>query len=262
MPINSSYLGRKSTGYTLVEMMVSIAIMSIMMGIIGFNYNKDRNYQILKLETQRIASAIRAVRSRDFNGVIQPVCADLATKCTLASDCSGTCTSIRPALGYGLHFEQVYKVCDNATSKSCYDDADCPDSACGTSNLEGRSSYVLFADFKNSADGNFDGGKSGAEFIQEFKLPKDFKPFFANGAGTIDVNYTQAEILFNSRTLAYKTYQTPTWSSQSMGANGLIIELKYAPNGTVVCGSQTRYRKGKITTNAQANSINDEMIAC
>ncbi len=267
-----------SRGYTLVEMMVSIAILSIMAGIVGYNYNRDKAYQTLNYERQRIASAIRAARTRDFNSIAKLACADdivagtLVHACSVSTDCpTGICSMAYPAYGYGIHFERRYNVCSNDSTKSCYADADCGSgNFCNVPNPDFRSSYVLFADFTNP-DGNsrFDGGKTGAEYIEEFKVPKDYKLYFSNN-NAIDTTYTGAEVVFDSGALVYKTGTsgTPITSLSDNAnfqstSNPLFIELRYAPNGGAdVCGVQTRNKKASVTVYQKVNDIYDQIIAC
>ncbi len=220
-------------GYTLVEMLVSIAIMSIMMGIVGFSYNVGKQYDTLNLEMQRVASAIRTIRNRDFNGAVAY---------------NGT-TNMYPTGGYGLHMENEYNVCTGDTSRSCYDAADCTGfGSCQAGNSK-RSSYIIFADFDD--DNIFDGGKSGSEYITEVKVAKDFRLVLFNGL-------TAANMKFKSGNAYY--YNT----SGSGGAldPAFSIDLQYWPNGTSQNCSKTRNQKARVAVNVSSKNITEGLVAC
>ncbi len=265
-------------GYTLVEMMISIGILTLLLGVVGFNYNSSKNFETMKLEIQRLASAIRSARSRDFNSTAKLACYDdisagsVVHACNKSSDCTtGSCTMNYPYYGYGVHIEQVYKVCSGDTTRSCYDNLDCTGAqgTCTTNNPQGRSSYVVFADFTNPTNPHFNGGKTGGEFVEEFIMPKDFRPYFfktTNGCNDWDA----AEVLFDSGALSLKDRVSNSWSSVAISnddgsskANqiGLILELWYAPGGTRTDSVQTRRQHGRITIDQPTLSTDDKLMS-
>lgn len=224
-------------GYTLVEILVSIAIMSIMLGIVGFSYSLGKNYDSLNLENQRLASAIRNVRNRDFNGVVAY---------------NGTVDAY-PLGGYGLHIEHEYSVCSLDATKSCYAPLDCSIYNAGDCTAtEDRSSYVIFADF--SDDHVFDGGKTGNEYVDEFKIAKNLRLVEATGANEIDIMFKAGELTVYLDGIEYVPAQNnPLFS----------IETQYWPSGTAqVCGSQTRDQKGRVSLNLDSKNLYEELVAC
>ena len=232
-------------GYTLVEMMVSIAIMSIMLGIVGFNYGASKKYDTLNLENQRLASTIRNVRNRDFNGVTAAV-----------DKTADPIVYAHPTGGYGLFLAQKYMTCGSvSTGSSCYlsgSTLECSGGEiCGVPSSSG-SSYVLFADLNDN--GAFNDGKTGNEFIEEFKLPSDYSLVFTGGVAK------KAHLMFKSG-VARVTNVTGTVLLASAPSD-YPITVNYAPGGTVVCGSQTRSLKGRVTVNLGTKSITEQLVSC
>ncbi len=58
------------TGYTLIEIMASVMIMTVMMGIAIISFRGVTNTDRLKTDLVRVAGIIREARTRAFNGVI------------------------------------------------------------------------------------------------------------------------------------------------------------------------------------------------
>lgn len=124
----------RAHAYTLIEVMVSVAIMAIMLAVALGTYSLGKQYDSLKLETTRLASGFRMARTLDFNGVV-------------------SWNGIRntyPSGGYGVHINNN----DAASNKK-----------------GGTTTYTVFADFSNSGGAFYDGVN---ETIQRFDLPSGF----------------------------------------------------------------------------------------
>ena len=120
--------------YTLIEVMVSVAIMAIMLAVAVGTYSLGKQYDSLKLETTRLASGFRMARTLDFNGVVS---------------WNGV-RNAYPSGGYGVHINNN----DAASNKK-----------------GGTTTYTVFADFSNIGGAFYDGA---SESIQRFDLPSGF----------------------------------------------------------------------------------------
>lgn len=136
-----------SRGYTLVEVVISLAIISIMLAIVTGTYSLGRGHDEIKADTQKLSSSIRRARDLDFGGIASynagaGYCSlSSTTRCSADWECSalgyGTCqkgVTEYPQYGYGVYF-------NNPPS--------------------GKSYYIIFADFSNerfdTTDSNSDG---------------------------------------------------------------------------------------------------------
>ena len=88
-------------GFSLLEIIVVMSIISIMTAIFTTGHLKDRDRKALILETERVANDIRNARSYTFN--------------TTSFDSSGP-----PAGGFGIHFDK------NSSSYTIFADKDIP----------------------------------------------------------------------------------------------------------------------------------------
>jgi prepilin-type N-terminal cleavage/methylation domain-containing protein len=79
----------KQGGYTLVEILVSLAIFATLLGYAVINLRGATEQDKVKLATDSIAAQLRQARNEAFNGVIEPR------------------TAVYPPGGYGMYFETV-----------------------------------------------------------------------------------------------------------------------------------------------------------
>ncbi|MBI4090962.1 MAG: prepilin-type N-terminal cleavage/methylation domain-containing protein [Candidatus Komeilibacteria bacterium] len=253
-------------GYTLVEMLVTIAIITIMVSIFVGSYSFGKNFDTLKSETQRLSSVLRNVRVRDFNGIVQHtnICTGggIPIPCVQDSDCSSqTCSAsadLYPPGGYGIHIDTNYAVCSNNSNLSCSLDADCktPGTCTGVSN---RTNYILFADFSNPDGGSlYDGGKSGGEFITEYKLPASLTMERQRETDlTLPIN--EVDIIFKGSAVTVYDKDIGTWGTPITGSSHLLYLISVGG-----CTSQTRNQKGVVTITSATTipGIADQLIPC
>lgn len=180
-------------GYTLLELIVSISIIALMLGIIVGTYSFGKRHDSLKAETERLASAFRAARNRAISGV--PFnsgtffCSqDASTACADNSDClsgnKGHCTNSRyPVGGYGIHL---------------YQSGPAPD--------EGKITYVLYGDVNGSAVAPI---YQTTELVQKFTMPSYLE--FTGNTGGADFEVDQFEVNFNKSALAVYHKPSTSW---------------------------------------------------
>lgn len=250
---------KAGAGYTLIEILVSIAIIGIMLAVSVGSYSFGKNFDTLKSETSRFVAVGRNVRIRDFNGIATPtrVCSGNETtkSCLSNADCTNpnTCSTTKsgtlfPANGYGIHINDNFFVCSNDSDRACTMDADCQGGTCTVPS--GQSNYFVFADFANPDGGSFyDGGKFDNEFVEEFKVPKNFIFKFQNPSAT------QAEILFKNGVISVYEY-TSSWTAAAGTSYTLTLDYESA------CSSQRVPKKGQAVINFTSKQIYDSLVAC
>lgn len=107
----SSWPGAKAKGFTLIEAMVSVAILGLLAGIVTVNLTESRRTEELNAAARIIAADIRSAQSRALSVKNVKFCQDagdawIACELSSSSCKSGsTCTSYPPD-GIGLHFSQ------------------------------------------------------------------------------------------------------------------------------------------------------------
>jgi len=104
------WVGKKLTGFTLVELLISIAISGILMAIIFTSMRNDRQRNAVKNAAEQITTEIQARQNYAQNGVVfnKTLCrggTNDGKPCTVVADCpgGGTCVT-RPPHGYGFYF--------------------------------------------------------------------------------------------------------------------------------------------------------------
>ena len=117
------------SAYTLVQIIVTIAIISIMVAIVVGTYSLGSRYDTMVAENAKLTAVLRNARTRDFNGVVHY---------------NGT-DNVYPAGGYGVYLSRVN----------------------GTNNNGGNSNYTLFADFNENK--RYDGGDELVERFEVAK---------------------------------------------------------------------------------------------
>ena len=262
MIIRTHHEYRRNSGYTLIEMLVAIAIITIMVAVFVGSYSFGNNFDALKSETQRLAAVLRNARARDFNGIVQYV--SICTgggfnTCTKDSDCTpNTCgLSYYPPGGYGIHINNNYKVCTSDTQRSCTMNADCTNDDCNTES--GRTNYILFADIAPSAVGEpfYDGDKNGNEFISEYKLPDTLtisRQFKQSGSRQ---PIGEAEIIFKNSTVT--VYDDSNWSSGDTEGDQLFYMESVGG-----CTTKTRNQEGLVEVGwaTTTSRIFEQLIGC
>jgi prepilin-type N-terminal cleavage/methylation domain-containing protein len=250
-------IGRLSNGYTLIELLVAIAIIIIMTSIVVGSYSIGKHFDLMKSNTDRVASTLRSIRGRAFSGVgYNPglICDDGAytERCNNNGECAGNCVG--------------YQVCSLDTATFCADNSNCISAKghCSTSfypnptgshggygvYLVDTGSYLTFADAYNVAGvGNYYEG--GDELIENFDLPNDFVFEFRDLS-----DVTEIEILFHNSTV--EVYEkNVTWSGPITGVNTYTIEVEHA-NG---CG-ETEGQHGVINIDLNTSKIYEEIVDC
>ena len=226
-------------GFTFVEIIVTIAIISIMVAIFTFSYSVGRQYDTLKGENQRLASALRNARARDFNGIIayNPAIDD----------------ERYPTGGYGLYLRNNVFVCSLAKNFFCSFDDECPvgKEPCSVNTGDPRTSYVLFADL--NGDGLYN---DYDEFLERFSVAKNFKADFGDDA------LEHAYLIFKNNQLIAKEARSNgnpiTGANFTMaGVPSYIIDITYVPG----C-SKVRNKQARIEVFSDTSTIADQIIDC
>ncbi|MFH1028328.1 MAG: type II secretion system protein [Pseudomonadota bacterium] len=114
---HSGFGRRRRTGFTLVELVISIAIFSIITGIMVWNFDRYNQNDNLRRGTEQLAADLRLVQNMAMTGA--------TTKGTGA----GETTATIPIGGYGLHIDRTnapdqYRL---FADRESYDGNDCPD---------------------------------------------------------------------------------------------------------------------------------------
>ncbi|OGY89047.1 MAG: hypothetical protein A3B30_03900 [Candidatus Komeilibacteria bacterium RIFCSPLOWO2_01_FULL_52_15] len=248
-PIQSECSSRNEAGYTMVEMVVSIAIMTLMVGIVAGTYSLGRNFDTMKAETQRLASVMRSARARAFNGTLltTTVCSNSkTTACTVDGNCvsPGTCTaigSVYPAGGYALHLDNNSKACTGDPHLFCATDADCTIQNQGSCVVSpNKSSYILFADFDGGAD--YDGAN---EKIEQYDVANNFNFKFPSSGTYADVFFKSASMLVFENGI-------------QLLASSYTIDVNYK----TPCASVVQNKKGSVQLDLIYQKVNDSLVSC
>lgn len=213
----------------MVEIVISIAIMTLMLGIVVGVYSFGRSYDTMRSETMRLASTVRNLRSRAFNGVT-------------AFD--GTVNSY-PRGGYGLHLQNNTNTCVGDTHILCALDADCFVGAVNKgpcTSATTRSSYILYADFDD--DETYDGG---FERLEQVGIAANFSLGLPSGA-------TIADILFTTST------STVFQGGAAQTTGVYTMEILY--QGLANCPSAVRDTKGSVDFDVQYQKVYEQFLAC
>ncbi len=112
---NAAYNNFKSvTGFTLVEMLITIAILSILSGVLITNFRQGENSSKLKQASLALVQDLRSAQSYSLAGKIVKRCANsLATACSLDAQCSpDLCSDVVPVGGFGINIasETLYNL--------------------------------------------------------------------------------------------------------------------------------------------------------
>ncbi|MEK7583845.1 MAG: prepilin-type N-terminal cleavage/methylation domain-containing protein [Patescibacteria group bacterium] len=257
---------RNERGFTFVEIIVTIAIISIMVAIFTFSYSVGRQYDTLKGEEQRLAAVLRNARIRDFNGIIayDPAISD----------------ERYPIGGYGLYITNDAFACSNDDDFFCSFPAGHPDDECvaaskGTciDTAGTRTSYVLFADL--NGDGLYN---DRDEFLERFSVAKNFQVTFGE-----DPALKRAYLIFKNNQLTAKeagtngepvvgftpqlrctndpsvtcTLTTEQAACGAAGACGYVMDINYVPG----C-SKVQNKKAHVQVFSRTSTIADQVIDC
>ncbi len=97
---------RRAAAFTLVELLISIAIISVMTGYVAANYRTARQSDELRQGASLLASSVRRVQTMALAGEGVLTCSGGGTvkTCTKDADCNGGGTCVRSLPhGYGVH---------------------------------------------------------------------------------------------------------------------------------------------------------------
>lgn len=226
-------MNNQRRGYTILEMLISISIIIVMIGVVVAVYSFGKPFDTIKGDTDKLVAVIANIRNRAFNNaqffMTQTKCSlDLTTNCSTNADCTaankGHCTNLRyPPLGYGVH------ITVDSTNK--------------------LTSYKIFADVSNP-DGTLPYYDGYAERLESATSTAKF----VLGTG----GATEIEAIFNQGALALHQKIAGLWSTYNFsGAEEYLIKIQdFAGIGCV------KNQQGLVTLNGISMRVSGAMTSC